>query len=64
MQIKENIKAPRPVTGLFAGNSPVTDEFPVQKASNTENVSIWWRHHVLHLASLTIKSLGKVPSSL
>ena len=20
-------------------------EFPAQKASNTENVSIWWRHH-------------------
>ena len=35
------------VTGLFAGNSPVTDEFPAQMASNTENVSISWRHHVL-----------------
>ena len=30
---------------LFEGNSPVTDEFPAQKASNAENVSIWWRHH-------------------
>ena len=29
------------VTGLFAGNSPVTGEFPAQKASNAENVSIW-----------------------
>ena len=28
----------------FAGNSPVTDDFP-HKASNAENVSIWWRHH-------------------
>ena len=36
-----------PVTGLCEGNSPVTDEFPAQKASNAENVSIWWRHHVL-----------------
>ena len=27
------------------GNSPVTDEFPAQMASNAENVSIWWRHH-------------------
>ena len=27
------------------GNSPVTGEFPSQRASNTENVSIWWRHH-------------------
>ena len=34
------------VTGLCAGNSPVTDEFPTQRASNAENVSIW-RHHVL-----------------
>ena len=34
------------VTGLSAGNSPVTGEFPEQKTSNAENVSIWWRHHV------------------
>ena len=27
--------------------SPVTGEFPAQMASNAENVSIWWRHHVL-----------------
>ena len=33
------------VAGLCAGNSPVTDEFPAQRASNAENVSIWWRHH-------------------
>ena len=44
-QIKENIKAPRHVTGLCVGNSPVTGEFPAQKASNAKNVSIWWRHH-------------------
>ena len=29
------------VTGLCAGNSPVTGEFPAQRASNAENVSIW-----------------------
>ena len=34
------------VTGLCAGNSPVSGEFPAQMASNAENVSIWWRHHV------------------
>ena len=34
------------VTGLCEGNSPVTGEFPTQRASNAENVSIWWRHHV------------------
>ena len=33
------------VTGLCARNSPVTGEFPVQMASNAENVSSWWRHH-------------------
>ena len=33
------------VTGLCAGNSPVTGEFPAQRASNVETVSIRWRHH-------------------
>ena len=33
------------VTGLCAGNSPVTSEFPAQMVSNAQNVSIWWRHH-------------------
>ena len=33
------------VTGLCAGISPETGEFPAQMASNAENVSIWWRHH-------------------
>ena len=36
------------VTGLCAGNSPGTGEFPAQMASNAENVSIWWRHHGFH----------------
>ena len=34
------------VTGLCAGNSSGTGEFPTQRASYAENVSIWWRHHV------------------
>ena len=34
------------VTGLCAGNSPGTGEYPAQMASYAENVSIWWRHHV------------------
>ena len=35
------------VTGLCGGNSPMTGEFPAQKTSNAEKVSIiWWRHHV------------------
>ena len=36
------------VTGLCAGNSPGTGEFPAQMASNAENVSIWRRHHGLN----------------
>ena len=33
------------VTGLWAGNSPVTGEFHTQRSSSAENVSLWWRHH-------------------
>ena len=33
------------VTDLCEGNSPVTGEFPAQRASYAESVSIWWRHH-------------------
>ena len=33
------------VTGLCAGNSPGTGEFPAQMDSDAENVSIWWHHH-------------------
>ena len=35
------------ITGLCAGNSLGTGEFPAQMANNAENVSIWWRHHDL-----------------
>ena len=35
------------VTGLCKGNLPVTGEFPAQRASNAENVYIWWRHCAL-----------------
>ena len=34
------------VTGLCEGIPPVTGEFPAQRASNAEILSIWWRHHV------------------
>ena len=40
------------VTGLCAGNSPGTGEFPAQMASYAENVSTWWRHHDLESARL------------
>ena len=31
---------------LISARTPVTGEFPAQRASNAENVSVWWRHHV------------------
>ena len=59
------------VTGLCAGNSPGTGEFPAQMASNAENVSIWWRHHVMQCDFLftpicyhSIKNLSIYPLSL
>ena len=41
-------------TGLCKGNSPVSGEFPAERASNAENVSIWWRHHDAMLHDLYI----------
>ena len=32
------------ITGLCEGNPLVTRVFPSQRASNADNVSIWWRH--------------------
>ena len=34
------------ITDLCDGNSPITSEFPAQRASNAEHVSIWRCHHV------------------
>ena len=54
-----------PVTGLCAGNSAVTGEFPAQRASNAENVSIWWRHNViLRLRPASERRRYKVTPSL
>ena len=47
------------VTSLCAGISPVTGEFPPQKASNAENVPIWWRHHVIGIQRLYDTSLRR-----
>ena len=45
--------------------SLVTDEFPAQRASDAENVSIWWRHHVIsqpfscyHLGALLLSRIN------
>ena len=43
---------------FVAGNSPVTSEFPAQMASNAENVSIWWRHHVARNQSYACLAIG------
>ena len=52
------------VTGLCERNSTVTGEFPAQRASNAENVSIWWRHHVSSsLSSGFPPSLGRHSST-
>ena len=54
------------VTGICAGNSPVTGEFPAQRSSNAENVSIWWRHHDAGTGSHNSRGCGllKVFSSI
>ena len=41
---RSKLKAPRhwPLCGEIIG----TGEFPAQRASYAENVSVWWRHHV------------------
>ena len=46
------------VTGLCAGKSPATGKFPAKRATNAENVSIWWRHHAVlksHIVSMSVK---------
>ena len=42
VQIKKNTKVP--CQWLCEGKSPVTGQFPAQRASNMENVSISWCH--------------------
>ena len=51
------------ITGLCVGNSPVTGEFTAQMASNAENVSIWWRHHV-YWQSMVASWYGNPSASL
>ena len=49
------------ITGLCEENSPVTSEFPAQRASNMENVSIWWRHHDNISWFLVLWEIRKLP---
>ena len=46
------------VTGLCAGNSSGTSEFPAQMISNAKNVSIWWRHHVKAFQQIPVSISG------
>ena len=34
--------------GIESSMAPVTGKFPLQMACTAEDVSIWWRHHVIH----------------
>ena len=49
------------VTGLCAGYLAVAGEFPAQRASNAENVSIWWRHHEKGHSLLSLSMLNHFP---
>ena len=51
---RSNVTSKLRVTGLCAWNSPGTGEFPAQKASNAENVSIWWRHHATEMSQYIV----------
>ena len=49
------------ITGLCAGNSPVTGEFPTQMTSNGANVSIGWRHHVdIYIHQIKLRAFNKI----
>ena len=47
------------VTGRPEGNPPVTGGFPSQRASDAENVSIWWRHNVDFCCAFLLISIGR-----
>ena len=54
MRRSKKTSKPR-VTGLWEGNSAVTGELHAQRARKTENVFIWWRHHVF----MTVRSFQR-----
>ena len=47
-----------PLLGEFTG------DFPAQRASNAENVSVWWRHHVSGLGMVCDKERHFAGSSM
>ena len=58
---KKNIKAPRqwPLCREFTG----AGEFPAQRASNAENVSIWWRLIEISIKDRIGKGNGLAPNN-
>ena len=52
------------VTGLCAGNSRATGDFPAQRASNAENVSNWWRHHAEGIYTVQLTGPGRCGNHL
>ena len=54
-QVKDTLKFS--VNGLCEGKSPMTEitDFPAQRASDAENVFIWWCHHGLIMWDYLIK---------
>ena len=52
------------VTGLCKGNSPLTGECPSQRASDAENVFIWWRHHDRFWSASFSRENGSIASNV
>ena len=52
------------VTGLCAGNSSVTGEFPTQRVSNAEDASIWWHHHETTAVGVLVTLGGRAPAAI
>ena len=59
-KIKENTKGPRHWS--LKGNPPMTGGFPSQRASNAENIFIWWRHHLIQTNTRKSSGLSDIPS--
>ena len=52
-QIKHKNQRHWPLCGEYTGDRWI----PAQMASNSENVSNWWRHHVIFIFSEAIRSV-------
>ena len=47
------------VTGICEGISQMTGEFPAQRVSNVEKVSIWWRYHRCSITTCMLENKNK-----